>query len=82
MQTFKRNGEKNLNCEIFNESMIIEVDDDQSQRENVMRPILSNNIKFVSVCDHINPSTKEYGIKIRTRDLGMNMGRIRDRCSN
>ena len=34
--------------------MIIGVDDDQIQKDNVTRHILSNNIKFVSVCDNID----------------------------
>ena len=58
--------------------MIIEVNDDQSQRENVIRHILSKNIKFVSVYDNIYQVTKEYGIGIQTRDQGMNMERVRD----
>ena len=33
--------------------MIIKVYDYQIQRENVTRHILSSNIKFVSVCDHL-----------------------------
>ena len=58
IETFIQNGEKRLNCEILNKSMIIEVDDDQIQRENVTRYILSDNIKFVSVCDNLYRGTK------------------------
>ena len=58
--------------------MILEVDDNQSQRENVMGNILSKNIKFVSVYDHLDRSTEEYMIGIRTRDRGMIMERVWD----
>ena len=60
-----------MNDEILNEEMMIEFCDDRSQRENVTRNILSNNIKFVSVCNHLDPGTKKYRIRIRTREQGM-----------
>ena len=34
------------------------------------------NIEFVSICDHPYQGTKEYGISIQTRDLGINMERL------
>ena len=40
---------KKLNDEVFNEALLIEVDDYQNYKENVMRNILSNNIKSVPV---------------------------------
>ena len=40
VETFKQNEEKLLNSEISNESLIIEVYDDQNQRENVKRHVL------------------------------------------
>ena len=58
MKTFIQNREILLNGIILNEAMIIEFDDDQSHRENVTRHILSNNIKFVYVCDHQDQGTK------------------------
>ena len=82
METFIRNGEKLLNGVILNEAMIIEIDDYQNQRENDTRHILSNNINLVSVCDCLYQGRKEYGIRIRTRDQGMNMERVRDQDSN
>ena len=48
-----------MNGEKFNEAMIIWVDDDQVQREHFTRHISSNNNKLVSVCDHIDISTKK-----------------------
>ena len=74
LETIKQKREKLLSSEILNEEMIIEVDDDQIHRENVMRHILSSNIKLLFVCDHIYGGTKEYGIRIQTRDLEMKMG--------
>ena len=53
--------------------MIFEVYGGQSQRWNFMRPILSNNIQFVSVCDNLDQGTKEHGIRIQTRDQWMKM---------
>ena len=44
MENFIRNGECFLNVEILNEATIIESDDNQIQRYNVMRHILSKNI--------------------------------------
>ena len=58
MKTFIQNREILLNGIILNEAMIIEFDDDQSHRENVTRHILSNNIKFVYVCDHLDRGMK------------------------
>ena len=44
--------------EILNEAMIVEANDNQIQKENVRRNILSNNIRFVSVYYHLDQGTK------------------------
>ena len=56
-----------MNGEILNKAMIIEVYDDQRKREYTMRYILSDNIKLVSVCDHLDRSMKE---QVGNRYLG------------
>ena len=71
-----------MNDEVFNEALLIEVDDYQSQRENVMRNFLSNNIKSVPFSDHLDQSKNEYRVGILTRYQGMNMEIIRYQASN
>ena len=63
--------EKILRGEILNEPMIIGVDDYQSQRENDTGYFLSNSIKLVSVCDHLDCSTNE---RVGNSNLVMNTG--------
>ena len=43
---------------MLNKEMKIGVDDDQIHRDNGTRNILSNNIKFVSVFDHLDRGKK------------------------
>ena len=57
---FQAKRRKTSEREILNETIITEVYDYQTQKENFMRHILGNNNKSVSVYDHLDRGTKEY----------------------